>query len=269
MKDGALLLVVGIVVVGAGWLLVHMGAFHPSPSPAVIVQPKAEGVKASPKASTPVRSQRESKPVKLHGSEVFTVTMPIAPSGIDRIVPLVAAAAPVAVPPAAVSRFPTVDEIRAGAEKPQIKEIFGDPALSALTTHRGHDLETFVYARNRGQSIAVICFEDGKVTAAGPQRPPFSPTNLQATAISPTQVDLTWTNNAEDATAVLVEVLTSASSARYELGPAQTLTNTTVLNLQPNTSYTFRVRARNAVGYSEYSRPATVTPALASNSFGR
>lgn len=267
MRDGALLIVVGAVVLGGtGWLVAHMGAVHPrqpavQPVP-VIATPRVEEVKPDPPPSPKATPKRASKPVIPVFSE--TVIVPVPESEADRTAPIAELApTPTAAPvTAAPARFPVVEEIRWGTDKPQIKELFGDPALSAVTTNLGHDLEAYVYSRDRGQAVTVIRFEDGKVTAVTPQRPPFSPTNLQATAVSATQVNLTWTNNADDATAVLLELETTGSSARFDLGRTQTLTSTTVTNLQPNTSYTFRVRARNAVGDSAYSRPATVTLAL-------
>ena len=43
-----------------------------------------------------------------------------------------------------------------------------------------------------------------------------------------------------------------------DIGVAPALTNAIASNLQPNTTYSFRVRAQNAVGYSGYSNVATV-----------
>jgi len=82
---------------------------------------------------------------------------------------------------------------------------------------------------------------------------------FQATAISSSQVNLTWTNNAPDATAIRVEYLPASATTFTDIGAATTLTNSPVTNLQPNTTYSFRVRAQNAVGIPPYSNLATVT----------
>jgi len=88
---------------------------------------------------------------------------------------------------------------------------------------------------------------------------PNAPTNLQGTAVSSSQINLTWTNNAPDATAIRVESQPAGSTSFTDIGPAAALANTGVTNLQPNTTYSFRVRAQSAIGYSAYSNTATVT----------
>lgn len=93
---------------------------------------------------------------------------------------------------------------------------------------------------------------------------PAGPTNLQAVSISPNQIRLTWTDNAGDETEYRVEAK-SPTTAFTDSGtalPANT-TAVQVVGLQPSTTYTFRVRARNAEGNSVYSNEATATTAPA------
>jgi uncharacterized protein (TIGR03437 family) len=86
---------------------------------------------------------------------------------------------------------------------------------------------------------------------------PAAPTSLQATAVSSIQINLSWTNNATNATAIRVESETAGSTTFTDIGTATTLTSTGVANLQPNTTYSFRVRAQNASGFSGYSNIVT------------
>jgi len=88
---------------------------------------------------------------------------------------------------------------------------------------------------------------------------PSAPTNLQATVTSSSQINLTWVNNALDALAIRVESQPASSTTFTDIGAAATSTSTAVINLQPNTTYSFRVRAQSGVGYSSYSNIATVT----------
>lgn len=89
---------------------------------------------------------------------------------------------------------------------------------------------------------------------------PAGPTNLQAVPLSPNQIRLTWTDNSTNETEYRVEART-ASTAFTDSGtalPANT-TAVQVVGLQPSTTYTFRVRARNAEGNSVYSNETTAT----------
>ena len=117
---------------------------------------------------------------------------------------------------------------------------------------------TYLY-RMRVQTGAGFSPYSNEVTVTTLQALPAAPTNLQATAISSSQVNMTWTNNAPDATAIRVEYLPASSTTFTDIGAAATLTSTAVMNLQPSTVYSFRVRAQNAAGYSAYSNVAAAT----------
>jgi uncharacterized protein (TIGR03437 family) len=127
---------------------------------------------------------------------------------------------------------------------------FDDSSLTGSTTY---------FYRMRVQTGAGFSPYSNEVTVTTLQSLPAAPTNLQATATSSIQVNLTWTNNAPDATAIRVEYFPPGSTAFADIGAAVTLTSTPVTNLQANTTYSFRVRAQNAAGYSAYSNVATAT----------
>jgi hypothetical protein len=64
----------------------------------------------------------------------------------------------------AVAAVPSVDQISIGADRQDITEEFGVPALSAETMVRGHVIETMVYGPDRAHhTLTVISLEDGKV----------------------------------------------------------------------------------------------------------
>lgn len=88
---------------------------------------------------------------------------------------------------------------------------------------------------------------------------PAAPSNLRAAALSSTQVNLSWTNNAPDATAIRIESRLEGSAAFIDIGAAATLSSTVVSGLLPGTGYSFRVRAQNTTGYSSYSNEASIT----------
>ena len=93
-------------------------------------------------------------------------------------------------------------------------------------------------------------------TATLPQLP-AAPTNLVATSISRTQVNLAWNDNAGDETAFLIERSTKASSGFVQVASVGAnvvaYSNT---GLSANKQYYFRVRASNGSGASTYSNVA-------------
>ena len=127
---------------------------------------------------------------------------------------------------------------------------FDDSGLTGSTT--------YLY-RMRVQTGAGFSPYSNEVTVTTLQALPAAPTNLQAMAISSSQVNLTWTNNATNATAIRVESQPAGSATFSDVGAAATLSSAFITNLQPNTNYTFRVRAQNTAGFSTYSNTATAT----------
>jgi hypothetical protein len=91
--------------------------------------------------------------------------------------------------------------------------------------------------------------------------PPSAPTTLTATAVSQTQINLSWTDNANNETAYKVERSPNGTDSWVEIAgslPANTSTfNNT--GLTANTTYFYRVRASNAGGDSPYSNVASAT----------
>jgi hypothetical protein len=92
---------------------------------------------------------------------------------------------------------------------------------------------------------------------------PPAPTNLIATAVSPSRIDLTWTDNSAFETGYKVEQATAATGPWTQIGiAAADATNFTASGLAPQTPYYFRLRASNPGGDSGFSPVATTsTPA--------
>src|SRR5205823_303861 len=88
--------------------------------------------------------------------------------------------------------------------------------------------------------------------------PPAAPSNLAATGVSPSQINLTWADNASNETGYTVERSPDGSTGWAVLTstlPANT-TGYADTGLAAG-SYSYRVRATNAVGGSPYSNVAT------------
>jgi hypothetical protein len=96
--------------------------------------------------------------------------------------------------------------------------------------------------------------EASATTEGGPVEPPAAPTNLTAIAVSSSQIDLNWTDNANNETGFKIE---RNSVPIDTVGANETSYSDT--GLDPSTTYTYRVCAYNDVGNSDYSNSDSAT----------
>jgi Legume lectin domain/Fibronectin type III domain len=86
---------------------------------------------------------------------------------------------------------------------------------------------------------------------------PAAPSNLTATAVSSSQINVSWSDNSNNENYFSVEAsVDGVTFTQYAAANAGS-TSVAVPNLQPQTPYIFRVRAINSVGASAYSNLAT------------
>ncbi|MDZ7364066.1 MAG: fibronectin type III domain-containing protein [candidate division KSB1 bacterium] len=98
---------------------------------------------------------------------------------------------------------------------------------------------------------------EANATTLDPTPTPAAPSGLTATAVSKTQIDLAWTDNASNETGFLIERKTGSGGTYSQIasvGANVTSFNSTGLNT--NTQYFYRVRATNGSGNSAYSNEA-------------
>jgi fibronectin type 3 domain-containing protein len=91
---------------------------------------------------------------------------------------------------------------------------------------------------------------------------PAAPSNLAATALSGTSVQLTWTDNSTSpntATGFDIEQSTDGVNFAQVATASAGSTSLTVGGLTVSTTYTFRIRAFDAIGNSGYSNTASAT----------
>ncbi|PLX30775.1 MAG: hypothetical protein C0600_07515, partial [Ignavibacteria bacterium] len=89
--------------------------------------------------------------------------------------------------------------------------------------------------------------------------PPDPPSNLTASAVSPTKVQLSWTDNSNSESRFVIEKQwTSTTWIRIDTVLANT-TSCVVVNLQPDTEHSFRVFAANWKFESDPTNVASVT----------
>jgi titin len=97
-------------------------------------------------------------------------------------------------------------------------------------------------------------------SAMTPGIPPNAPTNLSASPISSSRIDLSWTDNANNEDNFILERSTSSSFSTITsitLAPNTTSYSNTGLNT--NITYYYRVKATNSSGSSGYSNSAFAT----------
>ncbi len=89
---------------------------------------------------------------------------------------------------------------------------------------------------------------------------PAAPTGLAATAVSSTQVDLTWIDNSTNESGFKLERATAAAGPFTQIAVTGTgVTGYSDSGLTASTTYYYRVRATNAAGDSAYSSTASAT----------
>ncbi|MCA2970419.1 MAG: fibronectin type III domain-containing protein, partial [Acidobacteriaceae bacterium] len=130
----------------------------------------------------------------------------------------------------------------------QYAEISRPPATVSTWEDQGLTASTAYTYRMRVETASGVSPYSSEAAATTLAAPPLAPTNLRTTALSSTDVSLTWTNNATDASSIRLSMAEAGAAAYTDLGPTATLTTARVTNLRPSTTYFFLVRAQNAAG---------------------
>ena len=126
-------------------------------------------------------------------------------------------------------------------------------ANAGLTAGTGYSYQVRAYnvAGNSGYSNTAIV--------------PVAPNGLTATAVSGTQINLAWTDNATNEVGYRLERCSGVGCSNFleiaTVGAGVTTYQNT--GLIAGTSYGYRVRAYTAAATSDYSNPASATPPLA------
>ena len=95
-------------------------------------------------------------------------------------------------------------------------------------------------------------------------QPPAAPTGLTATAISSSQINLAWTDNATTETGFAIDYATDVNFTQNLItttvgASSGSSASASITGLSPSTSYYFRVRATNSGGASANSNTASAT----------
>jgi hypothetical protein len=127
---------------------------------------------------------------------------------------------------------------------------YADTGLAEFTQYRYR-----VRAMNAGGNSGYSNQSAATTLAA---TPPAAPSNLILDAVSSSQINLSWQDNAVNEANYFVEISTGGAFTQVGgLIPANAQSYS-VTGLNTNTRYTFRVRCANNAGYSGYSNTANI-----------
>ena len=139
-------------------------------------------------------------------------------------------------------------------------------ANTTLTSITGLSPSTTYYFRVRAINGggASANSNTANATTMGVIQPPAAPSVLTATAVSSSQINLSWTDNASDETGFAIDLATDVNFTQNLLtstvGPnSGSSASASVTGLSPGTTYYFRVRATNGGGVSANSNTANAT----------
>jgi hypothetical protein len=127
---------------------------------------------------------------------------------------------------------------------------YSDSGLAHSTTY-SYRVRAFNNAGNSGYSNV------SSATTLTP--PPPTPANLGASAISPTQISLSWTDNSNLENGFKIERRTGAGSYTQINTVGANVSTYTDNFLTPSTTYHYRIRAFNSAGDSGYSNESSAT----------
>ncbi|MDQ7053070.1 MAG: fibronectin type III domain-containing protein [candidate division KSB1 bacterium] len=136
---------------------------------------------------------------------------------------------------------------------------YSDTGLNPNSTYT-YRVRAFNADGNSGYS------NEASATTQSQPNPPAAPSNLTATAVSTSQIDLSWTDNSNNEDGFKIERKDPGSTTFVEIAQVgANVTNYSDTGLNPNSTYTYRVRAFNADGNSGYSNEASATTQSAGN----
>ncbi len=150
-------------------------------------------------------------------------------------------------------------EIKAGAGG-AYTELATNSANDTTYTSTGLEADTEYFYRVRAFNSTGSSPYSNEDSATTLPEPPAAPSNLNATTVSNTQIDLAWNDNSNNEDGFKIERKLSTAATFSEITTVgANVTSYASTGLLADTSYTYRVRAYNAVGNSAYTGEVSAT----------
>jgi alpha-tubulin suppressor-like RCC1 family protein len=142
-------------------------------------------------------------------------------------------------------------------------EIATPGANATSYHHTGLPAGTTIFYRLRAFNTGGVSPYSAEVTATTPGAPVLPPSapSLQATATSPTEVRLQWSDVANEVNYIIERRLDAVTAWTTVTTLGADATSFTEPGLAPETTYVYRVRAANGGGESAWSEATVRTPA--------
>jgi len=137
----------------------------------------------------------------------------------------------------------------------------------ATYSDTGLTVNTTYYYRVRACNTSGDSGYSNEANATTSNVPPLAPTNLTASTISSSGINISWTDNSSDETGFKIERKTGSGGIYSQIATvgANVITIYSDTGLTSGTTYYYRVRAYNAAGDSVYSNEAYATTTGCSN----
>jgi LmbE family N-acetylglucosaminyl deacetylase/3-mercaptopyruvate sulfurtransferase SseA len=118
---------------------------------------------------------------------------------------------------------------------------------------------TYYYRVLASNSVGNSAYSNTASATTAPPPPPATPSGLTATAVSSSQINLTWVDNATNETSYQVERSPDGTTFTALVTLGANVTTYSNTGLTASTTYFYRVRAANGGGNSAYSNVASAT----------
>jgi autotransporter-associated beta strand protein len=136
----------------------------------------------------------------------------------------------------------------------------GSPTSATFTDTGASNGVTYYYVVSAVNASGVSGkSSQASATLGGIPPPPAAPGGLTATAVSSSQINLTWTDNSTNESNFLIEESLDNATFTQVDSVAAGVTNDSITGLAASTLYYFRVRVGNAGGNSDYSNTNSAT----------